>query len=100
MKQVVAPNLLLEGLSNQNRLPNGCNRRQITPLGPVRISEYQHCSVLDEIARVEEMDCKEDGLDKSGDKENSYDRSVISDSGSDDGSVSPYKLQHFWMKHL
>jgi hypothetical protein len=94
MKQVVAPNLLLEGLSNQNRLPNGCNTHQITPLGPVRISEYQHCSVLDEIARVEEMDCEEDGLDESGDEENSHDGrnsddgSVISDSGSDDGSVS------------
>jgi hypothetical protein len=56
MKQVVAPNLTLEGLSDQNRLPNGCNRQQITPLGPVKLSEYQHCSVLDEIARVNEMD--------------------------------------------
>jgi hypothetical protein len=89
MKQVVAPNLALEGVNDQNRLPNGCNRQQLTPLGPVRISEYQHCSVLDEIARVEEMDCEEEVLDESGDDdENSYDGSIVSDNSSNDGSIS------------
>jgi hypothetical protein len=35
MKQVVAPNLTLEGVNDQNPLPNGCNRQQLTPLGLV-----------------------------------------------------------------
>jgi hypothetical protein len=89
MKQVVAPNLTLEGASNQNQLPNGCNKRQITPLGPKRISEHQHCSVLDEIARLEEMDYEEDGLVESdGEEENSQDDGSISDNSQhSDGSL-------------
>jgi hypothetical protein len=86
MKQVVAPNLILEGLSDQNRLPNGCNRQQLTPLGPVQLSEYQHCSVLDEIARVDEMDCEEDGLEDSSDDDGGS-RSNSDNSG-DESSVS------------
>jgi hypothetical protein len=87
MKQVVAPNLTLDELSDQNRLPNGCNRQQITPLGPVQLSEYQHCAVLDEIARVDELDCEEDSLEEStSDEDKSHDGSSISDN-SDDGSV-------------
>jgi hypothetical protein len=86
MKQVVAPNLILEGLSDQNRLPNGCNRQQLTPLGPVPLSEYQHCSVLDEIARVDEMDCEEDGLEDSSDDDGGS-RSNSDNSG-DESSVS------------
>jgi hypothetical protein len=82
-KQVVAPNLTLDGLSNQNRLPNGCNRQQITPLGPVRLSGYQHCAVLDEIARVNELDCEEDGLEESSDEDKSHDGSSISDNSND-----------------
>jgi hypothetical protein len=56
----------------------------------MKLSEHQHCSVLDEIARVGEMDCEEDGLEDSGDDDNSEHDESVSDNShlSNDSSIS------------
>lgn len=62
MKHVVAPSMYLLEVSNQNKLPNTCNKRQILPLNPIQISVHDHNLIHDEIGRREEMDYEEDGL--------------------------------------
>jgi hypothetical protein len=86
MKHVLAPDLYLLEVSNQNKLPNTCNKRQILLLNPIRIAEHDHDWIHDEIARREEMDYEEDGLLVESGEDESQDGSISDNSHHTDDS--------------
>ena len=71
MKHVVAPYIKVLEVSDDNKLPNTCNKRQIVPLNPIRISAHDHNAIQDEICRCEELDYEEEGPGKDDDDDTS-----------------------------
>jgi hypothetical protein len=59
LQQVLAPDLTLQPISEENRLPNSCDRRKAAQLGAKRVSNSDHHSILDEISRSAIMDHEE-----------------------------------------
>lgn len=50
MKQVVADDLFMEPISNENNLPNTCNKPEARRMGEKRVSEKEHEEIMEEIA--------------------------------------------------
>jgi hypothetical protein len=69
-------------VSDKNKLPNTCNKRQILPLNPIRISAHDHNAIHDEISRQEELDYEEEGPgeDDDDDSSDSEEESMSEDS--------------------
>ena len=82
MKHVVAPYINVLEVSDENKLPNMCNKRQILPLSPIRISAHDHNAIHDEISQREELDYEEErpGEDDDDDSSDSDDESMSDDS--------------------
>jgi hypothetical protein len=78
MKHVVAPYINVLEVSDENKLPNTCNKRQILPLNPIRISPHDHNAIHDEICRREELDYEEEG--PAGEDDDDEEESMSEDS--------------------
>jgi hypothetical protein len=72
MKHVVAPYINVLEVSDENKLPNTCNKRQILHLNPIWISAHGHNEIHDEISCREELDYEEEGPGED-DNDNSSD---------------------------
>jgi hypothetical protein len=59
LQQVLAPDLTLQPISEENKLPNTCDRRKAEQLGAKRVSNRDHDLILDEISRSAIMDHEE-----------------------------------------
>jgi hypothetical protein len=68
MQQVIAPDLALLSISNQNKLPNTCNKREATKIGAKRISNKDHDLFLDEINRRSILEYCENSSDEDAEE--------------------------------
>jgi hypothetical protein len=69
LQQVLAADLTLQPISEENKLPDSCNHRTAAQLGAKRVSNRDHDLILDEISRSaimdhEELQCKEEEEDE------------------------------------
>jgi hypothetical protein len=69
LKQVVATDMMLLPISNANKLPNNCDKRRATPLGPRKVQEDEHDAIGEEIRRRDELNYEEEVGDESDDEE-------------------------------
>ncbi len=91
LKQVVATDMALLPISEANKLPNNCDKRRATPLGPRKVREDEHDAigeenyeeeVGDESDEEEELEEGED--DEEGEESGDDDVNVEGVEGSDD----------------
>ena len=86
MQQVVASCLEMAVISNDNKLPNTCNKPVATRRGAQRISNDDHEEILDEIARREALEYEEEEEIES-EEEDDQEEEESNDAGSvDSGS--------------
>jgi hypothetical protein len=69
LKQVVATDMALLPISEANKLPNNCDKRRATPLGPRKVREDEHDAIGEEIRRRDELNYEEEVGDESDEEE-------------------------------